>query len=119
MNIDFYLHGTPLGQDVYSTCKTEDLYVLSFYGLNLEDSSMVVETKVFNNRIYCYYTYYRKHIYNINQKEGYCAITLKSDCFINCIKTIYHILDICFEQHVMGTYISSGKHNQFTVDSHT
>lgn len=117
MNVDFFIHGTPQGQDVYSTCNNKDLYVLSFYGTKYESESLVVETKVFDNKIYCYYTFYVNNIIDSQKRNAYFAITLRCDQFVKCINTIYKLLELVYVQYILGTFISCDNRRIYLINS--
>jgi len=92
--------------------------VKSFYGAKYDDASMIVETKVLNNFIYCYYTYYRQGISDVNSRPGsYFAITLKTDAFISSFRLLYQIFDITYYRYVYGELITADKARKYTEPS--
>ena len=60
MRVDLFLHGTPNGQNIYASSADKDDYALSYYNIDLGvgPQSLIVETKVLNNNLNCYYTYF-------------------------------------------------------------
>ena len=120
MRAELFLHGTPNGQCVYSSYSDHDDYVLSYYryDIGIGSQSLVVETKVLNNNLNCYYTYY---IYNVQALDGrpggYFAITLRSDTFVRNLQVMFQLMDIIYNQLVVGTILSGGNVNKYLVQS--
>ena len=78
---------------------------------------MVVETKVFDNKIYCYYTFYVNDINDSQKRNAYFAITLRCDQFVKCVNTIYKLLELVYEQYVIGQFITLDNNRSILVNS--
>lgn len=120
MRADLFLHGTPNGQSVYSSSSDRDDYVLSYnrYDIGIGSQSLVVETKVLNNNLNCYYTYYIHNVQAMDGRPGgYFAITLRSDTFVRNLQVMFQLMDIIYNQLVVGTVLSGGNINKFLVQS--
>jgi len=120
MRIDLFLHGTPNGQNVYSSSSDRDDYVLSYihFDLGLGPQSLIVETKVLNNNLNCYYTYYVTNVQDVNGRPGgYFALTLRSDTFVRNLQVLFQLMDIIYNQQVIGTILSGGNANRYLVQT--
>ena len=120
MRADLFLHGTPNEQSVYSSSSDRDEYVLSYYryDIGIGSQSLVVETKVLNNNLNCYYTYYIHNVQAVDGRPGgYFAITLRSDTFVRNLQVMFQLMDIIYNQLVVGTILSGGNINKFLVQS--
>jgi len=120
MRVDLFLHGTPNGQNVYSSSSDRDEYVLSYihFDFGLGPQSLIVETKVLNNNLNCYYTYYVPNVQDVNGRpKGYFALTIRSDTFVKNLQLMFQLTDIIYNQHVLGTILSDGKANKYLVQT--
>ncbi len=118
--IDIFIHGTPNGHIVYSNKGLKDLYVESLYGMKLDDNtpSMIVKTKVIDQDIYCYYTYARRGILDkTGRLGGFFAITFRTNIFISCLKTVFNIFEILYEQTVLENIISREEQAHYIKES--
>lgn len=116
MTIDIYIHGEPLSRTTYSTDGKTDPYVSYFPYAQWEDCSLIVETKVLENKIWCYYTYIRKNITRKDNRLGCCALTLKSDYCIAACNSLYQILDIIYKHFIIGKAVSNGPSPRFLLE---
>ena len=116
MTIDIYIHGEPLSRTTYSTGGKTDPYVSYFPYAQWEDCSLIVETKVLEYKIWCYYTYIRKNITRKDNRLGCCALTLKSDYCIAACNSVYQILDIIYKHFIIGKAVSNGPSPRFLLE---
>ena len=116
MTIDIYIHGEPLSRTTYSTDGKTDPYVSYFPYAQWEDCSLIVETKVLEYKIWCYYTYIRKNITRKDNRLGCCALTLKSDYCIAACNSLYQILDIIYKHFIIGKAVSNGPSPRFLLE---
>ena len=116
MTIDIYIHGEPLSRTTYSTDGKTDPYVSYFPYAQWEDCSLIVETKVLEYKIWCYYTYIRKNITRKDNRLGCCALTLKSDYCIAACNSVYQILDIIYKHFIIGKAVSNGPSPRFLLE---
>lgn len=118
MIVEIYLHGIPDGFDVYSTSIEQDNYIKSFYASDYKDQSLIIETKIFDNSIYSYYTYFRKNILsNIGRPEGYLGLTFRIDSFVRNAQVIYQMMDLIYNRFIAGNVVSGGENKRFIVKS--
>lgn len=119
MNIEIFIHGTTdNGYDVYSTTTEQDYYPREYYREGLNDQSLFVETKIVNNSIYCYYTYFRNNIQSsIGRPGGYIGITLRTDCFVRNLQVMYQVMDMIYNQFIIGNILSDGENKKFVIKS--
>ena len=118
MRAELFLHGTPNGQCVYSSSSDQDDYVLSYYryDIGIGSQSLMVETKVLNYNLNCYYTYYIHNVQTVDGRSGgYFAITLRSDTFVRNLQVMFQLMDIIYNQLVVGTILSGGNVNKYLV----
>lgn len=115
MNVEIYLHGTPDGLDVYSTSTEQDSYVDSFYSSDYRDQSMIVETKIKENRIFSYYTYFRQNVFSTKNRQGYFGLTIRTDSFMTNLQVMYQLLDVIYNQSILGIIVSEGKERKYIV----
>ena len=116
MTIDIYIHGEPLSRTTYSTGGKTDPYVSYFPYAQWEDCSLIVETKVLEYKIWCYYTYIRKNITRKDNRLGCCALTLKSDYCIAACNSVYQILDIIYKHFIIGKAVSNSPSPRFLLE---
>lgn len=116
MTIDIYIHGEPLSRTTYSTGGKTDPYVSYFPYAQWEDCSLIVETKVLEYKIWCYYTYVRKNITRKDNRLGCCALTLKSDYCIAACNSVYQILDIIYKHFIIGKAVSNSPSPRFLLE---
>lgn len=116
MTIDIYIHGEPLSRTTYSTGGKTDPYVSYFPYAQWEDCSLIVETKVLEYKIWCYYTYIRKNITRKDNRLGCCALTLKSDYCIAACNSVYQILDIIYNHFIIGKAVSKTVSPRFLLE---
>lgn len=116
MTIDIYIHGEPLSRTTYSSGGKTDPYVSYFPYAQWEDCSLIVETKVLEYKIWCYYTYIRKNIIRKDNRLGCCALTLKSDYCIAACNSVYQILDIIYKHLIIGKAVSNGPSPRFLLE---
>lgn len=116
MTIDIYIHGEPLSRTTYSTGGKTDPYVSYFPYAQWEDCSLIVETKVLEYKIWCYYTYIRNNITRKDNRLGCCALTLKSDYCIAACNSVYQILDIIYKHFIIGKAVSNGPSPRFLLE---
>ena len=120
MRVDLFLHGTPNGQNIYASSADKDDYVLSYYHIDLGvgPQSLIVETKVLNNNLNCYYTYFVPNVQDVNGRPGgYFAITLRFDTFVRNLQVMFQLLDIIYNQQVLGSILSGGNANKYLVQT--
>lgn len=116
MNIDIFIHGTTEGHDVYTTAINVDQYIQTFYGTEYNDQSLIVETKIEDSNIYCYYTYFRKNIQMYaGRPGGYIGITLRTDSFVRNIQVMYQVMDMVYSQFITGSIVSDSDNRKFIV----
>lgn len=115
MNVELFLHGTPDGLDAYSTSTEHDTYVDSFYSSDYRDQSMIVETKIKENRIFSYYTYFRQNVFSTKNRQGYFGLTIRTDSFMTNLQVMYQLLDVTYNQSILGIIISEGKERKYIV----
>ena len=118
MNIEIYIHGITEHYDVYTTADDNDQYIQTFFREGLDDQSLFVETKIENNIIYCYYTYYRNNIVSYsNRPGGYLGITFRTDYFFKNVQVIYQVMDLIYSQFITGSIVSDGEEKKIIVRS--
>ena len=120
MRVDLFLHGTPNGQNIYASSADKDDYVLSYYHIDLGvgPQSLIVETKVLNNNLNCYYTYFVPNVQDVNGRPGgYFAITLRFDTFVRNLQVMFQLLAIIYNQQVLGSILSGGNANKYLVQT--
>ena len=116
MNVEIYIHGTTEGYDAYTTAIDKDQYIQTFYGAEYNDQSLIVETKIVDSNIYCYYTYFRKNIQTYAGRSGrYIGITLRADCFVRNVQVMYQVMDMIYSQFITGSIVSDGDNRKFIV----
>ena len=116
MNVEIYIHGTTDGYDAYSTDTDKDQYIQIFYGAEYNDQSLIVETKIVENNIYCYYTYFRKNIQTyVGRPGGYIGMTLRTDSFVRNVQVMYQVMDMIYSQFITGSIVSDGDNRKFIV----
>jgi len=116
MNVELFLHGTPDGLDAYSTSTEHDTYVDSFYSSDYRDQSMIVETKIKENKIFSYYTYFRQNVISTKNRQGYFGLTIRIDSFfMTNLQVMYQLLDVIYNQSILGIIISEGKERKYIV----
>ena len=116
MTIDIFIHGEPLSRTTYSTGRKTDPYVSCFSYERWEDCSLIVEKKVLEYKIWCYYTYIRKNITRKDNRLGCCALTLKSDYCIAACNSVYQILDIIYNHFIIGKAVSKAVSPRFLLE---
>lgn len=116
MNVEIYIHGTTDDYDAYTTATDKDQYIQIFYGAEYNDQSLIVETKIEDSNIYCYYTYFRKNIQTYaGRPGGYIGITLRTDSFVRNIQVMYQVMDIVYSQFITGSIVSDSDNRKFIV----
>ena len=118
-NISIYIHGVPSAHDIYSnTSEYKDQYCHSFYGTKYDNQTFVIETRVFQNKIICYYTFIVNGTITFEGRPGgYFGITIVSDLFYKDLKTIYNLIDIVLRNKVIGTILSKENISRYLVTS--
>lgn len=109
MDIEFYLHGNPMGYCIYCIGKDKDELCYEFEKfMACDNASLIVETHLRNGNIYCYYTYVMTDIRNAGGRPGsYCAITFRTSEFITDVKTVYFIMNLLFHRVVFNNLINA------------
>ena len=116
MNVEIYIHGTTDGYDAYTTATDKDQYIQVFYGAEYNDQSLIIETKIVENNIYCYYTYFRKNIQTyVGRPGGYIGMTLRTDSFVRNVQVMYQVMDMIYSQFITGSIVSDGDNRKFIV----
>lgn len=116
MIIDIFIHGSTEGYDTYTTATDKDQYIQTFYGAEYNDQSLIVETKIVDSNIYCYYTYFRKNVQTYSGRlGGYLGITLRTDSFIRNVLVMYQVMDMIYSQFITGSIISDDDNKKFIV----
>lgn len=116
MNVEIYIHGTTDGYDAYTTATDKDQYIQIFYGAEYNDQSLIIETKIVENNIYCYYTYFRKNIQTyVGRPGGYIGMTLRTDSFVRNVQVMYQVMDMIYSQFITGSIVSDGDNRKFIV----
>lgn len=116
MNVEIYIHGTTDGYDAYTTATDKDQYIQTFYGAEYNDQSLIVETKIVESNIYCYYTYYRKNIQTyVGRPGGYIGMTLRTDSFVRNVQVMYQVMDMIYSQFITGSIVSDADNRKFIV----
>lgn len=116
MNVEIYIHGTTDGYDAYTTATDKDQYIQTFYGAEYNDQSLIVETKIVESNIYCYYTYFRKNIQTyVGRPGGYIGMTLRTDSFVRNVQVMYQVMDMIYSQFITGSIVSDGDNRKFIV----
>jgi len=123
MDVEICIHGKPLALETYSTAAEQvndiNFFCNSFFEnhLDYQDQSLVAETKIWQNRIYSYYTYNRNNIKDLSGRTAYFAITLRTDSFVKNLHVIYNVLDIVYSQFVIGTILSQEKDTKYATEN--
>ena len=116
MNVEIYIHGTTDGYDAYTTATDKDQYIQTFYGAEYNDQSLIIETKIVENNIYCYYTYFRKNIQTyVGRPGGYIGMTLRTDSFVRNVQVMYQVMDMIYSQFITGSIVSDADNRKFIV----
>lgn len=116
MIIDIFIHGSTEDYDTYTTATDKDQYIPTFYGAEYNDQSLIVETKIVDSNIYCYYTYLRKNVKTyLGRSGGYIGITLRTDSFIRNVLVMYQVMDMIYSQFITGSIVSDDDNKKFIV----
>ena len=123
MDVEICIHGKPLAHETYSTAAEQANDIINFCNSFFEnrsdyqEQSLVAETKIWQNRIYSYYTYNRNNIKDLSGRTAYFAITLRTDAFVKNLYVIYNVLDIVYNQFVIGTILSKEKDTKYAIEN--
>lgn len=122
MDVEICIHGKPLAHETFSTAAEQandiNYFCNSFFEnhSDYQDQSLVAETKIWQNRIYSYYTYNRNNIKDLFGRTAYFAITLRTDSFVKNLHIIYNVLEIVYNQFVIGTILSKEKDTKYAIE---
>lgn len=109
MEVELFVHGVPKGEDFWGN-NEDQAYFANFYSGNKDDEvRFIVETRKFNNRNYCYYTYLKnKNVVDAEDRPGsYFGISLRFEVCCVDIVNIYRLFDIVYNKYVIGNLLSS------------
>lgn len=119
MDVEVFIHGTPMGNCFYGKAD-ESNYFGTMYNGEKENYLLVKIRKAGDNKIYCYYNYliYQNVIGKSGRPGSFFGITLRLDTYCMDIQNMYRILDTIFNSYVKGELLESvGGNLRYLVDN--
>lgn len=108
MQVDIYIHGVPNGQRTWGT-DDHDPVITQFYGAgNEEQTKFVAEVRKSGKQNFCYYSIlkYKNVLDEKNGRSGsYFGLTIRLDMVCTKTKAMFHILEMVYENAVVGKFI--------------
>ena len=110
MEVELFVHGTPLGADFWGK-KEDKNYFVPFYNGSSDELKFLIQIRPLNGKPYCYYNYmvYKDVICNNGRSGGYFGISLRFDAYCNDAMTLYRILDTIYNVYVLGKILKADK----------
>lgn len=109
MNVDFFIHGVPVGQD-YWGLKEEEAYIQSYYGFGRnEETLFVADIRQNNGKNYFYCSYLKnKDVLSFDGRPGsYFGLTARFDMIYADIGMLFKLFEISFTRFIEGLLLRS------------
>lgn len=117
MNIEFFIHGVPKGEDFWGA-KEDQAYFNNFYDNSKDEVKFLIQVRTIGSKIYCYYNYlvYKDVTDNEGRAGAYFGISLRLDAYCKDFVNMYRILDTTYNVFCMGTLVRlEGNKTKYTI----
>ena len=117
MDVEFFLHGVPHGQDYWGLPEERDYFSL-FYNGNTEQTRLLIQVRQINGKSFSYYHYLVGNgiVDDAGRPGSYFGMTLRFDAYCSEVITMYRILDTVYHFDVLGHLLQKeGSKTVYTV----
>lgn len=110
MNVEFFIHGVPTGEDFWGK-EEERAFFGTFYDGSKDKLKVVIQARAVGGKQYFYYSYlvYDAVVANDGRDGSYFGMTLRLDEFCNDFMNMYRILDTVYNSYVVGKLLINDK----------
>lgn len=110
MDVEFFVHGIPKGQDFWGN-EEERAFIGNFYDNSDDKQKFVIQARTVNGKQYFYYSYLvHADIVDSESRAGsYYGMTLRLDQLCIDFMNVYRILDVVFNSYVIGKLLVKDK----------
>ena len=107
MEVEIYIHGVPHGQCVWHTANDDQIINQFYVASESVQTKFLVEVRKSAGKNYCYYSMLKYK--NVSADDGragsYFGITIRMDMVCVKIKTMFHILEMIYENDILGNFL--------------
>lgn len=107
MEVEIYIHGVPHGQCVWHTANDDQIINQFYVASESVQTKFLVEVHKSAGKNYCYYSMLKYK--NVSADDGragsYFGITIRMDMVCVKIKTMFHILEMIYENDILGKFL--------------
>lgn len=118
MDVEFFIHGVPDGNDFFGLAE-ERMYFDSFYSGEAENR-LLIQTRISGGKLHCYYNYLiGKNVISYSGRQGsYFGITLRLDQYCIDSTKIYRLLDTAYSLYCVNSLLAqAGGNTKYLVSN--
>lgn len=118
MDVEFFIHGVPDGNDFFGLAE-DRMYFDSFYSGEAENR-LLIQTRISGGILYCYYNYLiGKNVISYSGRQGsYFGITLRLDQYCIDFSKIYRLLDTGYSLYCVNSLLTqTGGNTKYLVSN--
>lgn len=118
MDVEFFIHGVPDGNDFFGLAE-DKMYFDSFYSGEAENR-LLIQTRISGGKLYCYYNYIvGKDVISYSKRQGsYFGITLRLDQYCIDFSKIYRLLDTAYSLYCVNSLLAqTGGNTKYLVSN--
>lgn len=110
MDVEFFLHGIPNGEDFWGK-EEERSFFGTFYDSSSDNLKFLIQARTIGGKPYFYYSYlvYADVVDNNGRPGSYFGMTLRLDEYCKEFMNLYRILDTVYNSYVVGKLLVNDK----------